>query len=54
MTDEQKEPAYHVSDLSEGQEPDPLGDARLTAQERATVNVPHAAGNADEETPSGE
>jgi hypothetical protein len=28
---------YHVSDLTEGQKPDPLGDASLTAQERATA-----------------
>jgi hypothetical protein len=26
---------YHVSDLTEGQEPDPLGDASLSARERA-------------------
>jgi hypothetical protein len=28
---------YHVSDLTEGQVPDPLGDASLTARERATA-----------------
>lgn len=28
---------YHVSDLTEGQKPDPLGDASLSAKERATA-----------------
>lgn len=44
MTDKKDDKAYHVSDLAEDQEPDPLGDAKLTAQERATANVEHASG----------
>ena len=39
MADKAKDKAYHVSDLGEGQEPDPLGDASLTAQERATAGT---------------
>jgi hypothetical protein len=45
MADKKDEKAYHVSDLSEGQEPDPLADSSLTAQERATANVEHADGS---------
>jgi hypothetical protein len=33
-----KDAPYHVSDLPEGAEPDPLGDASLTALERATAS----------------
>jgi hypothetical protein len=36
---EQKGGDYHVSDLADDQVPDPLGDAKLTPTERATVNV---------------
>lgn len=31
------EGGYQVTDLAEGQKPDPLGDASLSAQERATA-----------------
>lgn len=36
---------YHVSDLPDGAEPDPLGDASLTPEQRATAGTSGESGS---------